>query len=254
MSSVASSISRPKRRSGLSVPKRRHRLGVRHPRERRLELDADGLEPRRRSAPSGRAGTPGPRTPSRRRAAELELPVGAEILVAEAHRDLVVAVEPADHEQLLHELRRLRQRVEAARLEPQRDEEVARALGVPASEDRRLDVDEAGSSMSRRIARTICPRRRRLRCSFGRAGRASGSAGARCRRRSPRRAGTAAASSARGSRASRPAPRSRRSAGSGSRARARARRPRPRAWTTNSLRSSCAGATASAARSGLTTS
>ena len=36
---------------------------------------------------------------------ELELSVGAEILVSPAGCDLVVAVEPADHEQLLEELR-----------------------------------------------------------------------------------------------------------------------------------------------------
>ena len=46
---------------------------------------------------------------------ELELPVGARVLVAQAACDLVVAIEPADHEQLLEELRALRQRVEAAR-------------------------------------------------------------------------------------------------------------------------------------------
>ena len=46
---------------------------------------------------------------------ELGLAVGAQVLVAEAARDLVVALDAADHEQLLEELRRLRQRVELAR-------------------------------------------------------------------------------------------------------------------------------------------
>ena len=46
--------------------------------------------------------------------------VGAEILVAEADRDLVVAVEAGDHEQLLEDLRGLRQREEAAGLQPAR--------------------------------------------------------------------------------------------------------------------------------------
>ena len=69
--------------------------------------------------------------------------VGPEILVPEADRDLVVAVEPADDEQLLEDLRRLRQREEAALLEPARDDEVARALGRRLEEDRRLDVEEA---------------------------------------------------------------------------------------------------------------
>ena len=70
--------------------------------------------------------------------------VGAEILVPEADRDLVVAVEAGDHRQLLQDLRALRQRVEAALLEPARDDEVARALGRRLEEDRRLDVEEAG--------------------------------------------------------------------------------------------------------------
>ena len=70
--------------------------------------------------------------------------VGAEILVPEADRDLVVAVEAGDHRQLLQDLRALRQRVEAALLEPARDDEVARTFGRRLEEDRRLDVEEAG--------------------------------------------------------------------------------------------------------------
>ena len=45
-------------------------------------------------------------------------PVGAQILVAEAARDLVVALEAGDHEQLLVDLRALRQREEAPGLQP----------------------------------------------------------------------------------------------------------------------------------------
>ena len=40
------------------------------------------------------------------------LAVGAQVLVAKAARDLVVAVDAGDHEDLLEDLRRLRQRVE----------------------------------------------------------------------------------------------------------------------------------------------
>ena len=69
--------------------------------------------------------------------------VGAEILVAEADRDLVVAVEAGDHRQLLEDLRALRQREEAALLQAARDDEVARALGRRLEQDRRLDVEEA---------------------------------------------------------------------------------------------------------------
>ena len=51
---------------------------------------------------------------------ELRLAIAAQVLVAEAARDLEVAVVAGDHQQLLELLRRLRQRVElrpaAARL------------------------------------------------------------------------------------------------------------------------------------------
>ena len=73
---------------------------------------------------------------------ELGLAVGAQVLVAEAARDLVVALVAAHHQQLLEELRRLRQRVPRARLQAAGHEEVARALGRRAREDRRLDLEE----------------------------------------------------------------------------------------------------------------
>src|SRR5690349_23654496 len=43
--------------------------------------------------------------------------VGAGVLVAEAGRDLEVAVEARDHDQLLEHLRRLRERVELTRMD-----------------------------------------------------------------------------------------------------------------------------------------
>ena len=43
---------------------------------------------------------------------ELGLAVGAQVLVAEAAGDLEVALEARDHQELLEQLRRLRQRVE----------------------------------------------------------------------------------------------------------------------------------------------
>src|SRR5699024_11800399 len=43
---------------------------------------------------------------------ELGLPVGPEVFVSEAARDLVVAFQARDHQQLLEQLRRLRQRSE----------------------------------------------------------------------------------------------------------------------------------------------
>ena len=74
---------------------------------------------------------------------ELGLAVGARVLVAEAAGDLVVALEAGDHQQLLEQLRRLRQRVEGALLEAAGDEEVAGALRGRAGQHRRLDVEEA---------------------------------------------------------------------------------------------------------------
>ena len=74
---------------------------------------------------------------------ELVLPIGAQVLVAQAAGDLEVAIEAADHQQLLEQLRALRQRVERARLLPRRHEELARALGRRRHEHRRLDLDEA---------------------------------------------------------------------------------------------------------------
>ncbi|ODN68881.1 hypothetical protein A6302_03806 [Methylobrevis pamukkalensis] len=69
--------------------------------------------------------------------------VGARVLVAEAGRDLEIAVEAGDHQQLLELLRRLRQRVEGAGVDAARHEEVARALGAGGGENRRRVFGEA---------------------------------------------------------------------------------------------------------------
>ena len=74
---------------------------------------------------------------------ELGLAIGAQVLVAEALDDLEVAVEPADHQDLLEDLRRLRQRVELARVHAARHEVVARAL-------RACDLVRIGVSISRK--------------------------------------------------------------------------------------------------------
>ena len=75
---------------------------------------------------------------------ELRLAVAAQVLVAEAAGDLEVAVEAADHQQLLELLRALRQGVDVARLETRGHDEVARTLGRGLDEQRRLDLHEAG--------------------------------------------------------------------------------------------------------------
>ena len=69
--------------------------------------------------------------------------IGSQVLIAEAARDLVVALDARDHQQLLEHLRRLRQRVEAARMQPRRDEKVARSLGRRRGQNRRLKLEEA---------------------------------------------------------------------------------------------------------------
>ena len=74
---------------------------------------------------------------------ELGLAVGAQVFVAEALDDLVVAVEAGHHQQLLEQLRALRQRVELAVVHAAGHQVVARTLGRALGQHRRLDVDEA---------------------------------------------------------------------------------------------------------------
>ena len=69
--------------------------------------------------------------------------VGARVLVAEAGRDLEIAVEARHHQQLLELLRRLRQRVELAGMQARRHQEVARAFRRRRRQDRRLEFEEA---------------------------------------------------------------------------------------------------------------
>lgn len=73
---------------------------------------------------------------------ELGLTVGAQILVAEALGNLVVALNATDHKQLLQELRGLRQGVEVARLNTAGNDEVTSALGRGLKQGGRLDLHE----------------------------------------------------------------------------------------------------------------
>ncbi len=204
-------------------------LLVRHLRERRLDLDPEAL------APDGREGPLDQREqhlPVRERHLDVELrdllhAVGAEVLVPEADRDLVVAVEARDHRQLLEDLWALRQREEAALVQPARHDEVPRSLGCRLEEDRSLDVEETGLlHLASDDPDHLCAQSKVALELAAAAGRASGSGGEASRRRPPRRAGTAAASSATRSRARRPGARPRRSASPRSRSPGRARRPR----------------------------
>ena len=74
---------------------------------------------------------------------ELRLAIGAQVFVAEAAHDLEVSVESRDHQDLLEQLRRLRQRIELAGIDAAGHEVVARALGRGARHERRLDFVEA---------------------------------------------------------------------------------------------------------------
>ena len=132
--------------------------------------------------------------------------VGARVLVAEAGRDLEVAVEARHHQQLLELLRRLRQRVELAGMNAARHQVVARALGRARGQDRRLELDEALLDHAPADARDDLRAQHDVaRASSRGAGRGSGSAGA-APRESPacRRPGTAAARPPTAPRARRP--------------------------------------------------
>ncbi len=84
---------------------------------------------------------------------ELGLPVGPQIFVAEAARDLEVAVVPRHHQQLLVDLGRLRQRVELPAVDSARNQVVAGAFGRRFGEDRRLDLEEV--EIGERAARPL---------------------------------------------------------------------------------------------------
>ncbi len=73
---------------------------------------------------------------------ELRLPVRAQVLVAVAAGDLEVALESGHHQQLLELLRRLRQGVEAARVDAAGHQVVARTLRRRVGQHGRLDLDE----------------------------------------------------------------------------------------------------------------
>ena len=70
--------------------------------------------------------------------------VGAGVFVPEAGRDLEIAVEACDHDQLLELLRGLRQRIELARMQARWHQEIARPLGRGRRDDRGLELGETG--------------------------------------------------------------------------------------------------------------
>ena len=76
---------------------------------------------------------------------ELGLAVLAQVFVAEALCHLVVALDATHHEELLQELRGLRQRVEVTRLHAAGNQEVTGALGRGLEERGGLDLHEVGA-------------------------------------------------------------------------------------------------------------
>ena len=74
---------------------------------------------------------------------EFRLPIGAQVLVAKAAHDLVVAVEARNHQQLLVDLRRLRQSEELSGMRAARHQVIARAFRRRLGQHGRFDVDEA---------------------------------------------------------------------------------------------------------------
>ena len=87
---------------------------------------------------------------------ELELPIGPQVLVSQAARNLVVAVDAAHHAELLEQLGALRQGIEAALMQPAGHHEVAGAFGGGGHERGRLDLDEL-RSLHRAADRCVHP-------------------------------------------------------------------------------------------------
>ena len=69
--------------------------------------------------------------------------IGAGVFVAEAGRDLEIAVEARHHQQLLEHLRRLGKRIEFAGVHAAGHQIIARAFRAAGGEDRRLEFHEA---------------------------------------------------------------------------------------------------------------
>ena len=121
-----------------------HRLSVLHPGERAGHLHSEEpdepLEERLHEVVDGLLRGEGGLDVDLR---ELGLPIGSQVLVAEAAHDLEVAVEARDHQELLEELRRLGQGVVAAVVDARGNEVVAGAFRRRLGQHGRLDLEEA---------------------------------------------------------------------------------------------------------------
>ena len=139
---------------GLVRAEPAHRVGVGHPRQWRRHVVPDQRPQRRDDLLGDRDDVLGvDEAHLHVELGELRLPVGAEVLVAVAAGDLVVALHARDHQQLLEQLRTLRQRVERPGLQPRRHQEVAGTL--------RASTGSSSASRSRRSRGGPAPRARR---------------------------------------------------------------------------------------------
>ena len=122
-----------------------HRLVPRHAQERRFELHTEGLieQLRHQAFHHGQDRILVDEGHLDIELGEFRLTVGAQILVAEAADDLEIFLEARHHQNLLVDLRRLRQRVEIAGVQAARHEEVPGALRRALAEHRRLDFEES---------------------------------------------------------------------------------------------------------------
>ena len=71
---------------------------------------------------------------------KFRLTVGAEIFITETAGDLVITVDPADHQKLFIDLWGLRECVKTSGVDAARNQIVARAFGSGFAEHRRFDV------------------------------------------------------------------------------------------------------------------
>lgn len=112
---------------GLVETEPPHGVGVSDPRDRGRQLIADQRPQRGQDLLGDRDDVLGvDEAHLHVELGEFGLAVGAEVLVAVAARDLVVALHAGHHQQLLEQLRALRQGVERAGVQPGRHQEVAR--------------------------------------------------------------------------------------------------------------------------------
>src|SRR5262249_30204757 len=73
---------------------------------------------------------------------ELRLAIGPQVLVAQAMGDLKIAIVARDHEQLLVELRRLRQGIEVARMDTAWNKVIPGPFGSAPAQERRFQLQE----------------------------------------------------------------------------------------------------------------